>query len=181
MSTITIRNTTGRAALVSVTQGSALRAELGIAAGGSVAVPTTASYAVTASITMDDGSTYYSATEWATSDSQTVLAQLRQKQGTYIFELAKRPGDTISAITLSNSCKYAVRFQVKRNGSLGTSVVLENYDNAYVSTAHTYTFSGVVDGVTMQPITSGLPHLAVAVVADNDPVANFQSYSLVFR
>jgi len=181
LSTITIRNTTGRPALISVAQGSALRADLGIASGGSVAVPTTAAYAVSASITMDDGNTYYSATEWATSASQTVLAQVRQKRGTYTFELVTRPGDTVSAITLSNTCKFPVQFQVKRNGSLGTSVVLENYENAYVSTAHTYTFSGVVDGVTMQPITSGLPKIAVAVVADDDPVADFQSYSLVFR
>lgn len=181
MSSIKLVNQTKVSALIYMSQGSTLSGRLPVGPGGSVVVPTTNSYIITGTITMDDGNTYVSAPVSFTSPSQNVLAQVYQNEGTYTFQLLATSGTAPSQITLSNSCKFPVQFAIVRNGSpLASVIVVNDYDNDSVSTVQSYTFSGVVDGITTDPITSSDPNIIVAVQADNNPVADFQGYSLAF-
>jgi hypothetical protein len=75
-----------------------------------------------------------------------------------------------------------VQFSIKRNGSpLASVIVVDSYNNDSISTLQTYTFSGVIDGITTEPITSSNANIVVGVVADNNPVSDFQGYSLAFQ
>ena len=183
MSNIILKNNTSVSALIYMFQGTTLSGRIPVGAnGGSVMVPTTNSYSVTGTITMDDGNTYVTAPASFSSPSQNVLAQVFQNEGTYTFQLLTTSGTTPSAITVSNSCKYPVQFSIKRDGSpLSSVIVVDSYNDDSISTMQTYTFAGVVDGITTEPITSSNPSIVVAVVADNNAVSDFQGYSLAFQ
>jgi hypothetical protein len=182
MTQITLQNTTQYPALIYVQQGDTLTGRVPVdTSGGNVVIPTTNTYSVTATAKLPDGNTYTTGPRSFSVNSQTVLAQVLQSNGTWNFQLALSPGQAPSTITLENSCISPVTFTVTRNGSpLSTVLVVDAYNNATVSTIEEYSFYSVVNGVTSQTITTTNNNITVIAYQDTGQVSDWAGFSVRF-
>jgi hypothetical protein len=181
MSRITLVNRSGASAYFSLSQAGTPAGQISVGAGAYVVIPTSDTYAISATTMMADGNTYVSAPATFTSMAQDVTAQVLQNGGTFTFGLVTRPGSQLSTITLTNTTKAPVQFRVARGGSPLASVqVLDAFRNGTISTKRAYGFYAVVEGVTTATIETTQNDPAVAVVRDTDALADFPGYSVVF-
>lgn len=181
MSNITIRNTTPLPGLVLVTLSGTLTGRLPVNARGTVTMPTSNSYTVDASVTMDDGNTFTSGPVSFTSNSQDLTAEVTQENGTFVFRLVPTAGTNPSGINLHNHTKYPVTFAASMdNNPLSSVTVVDAYNRGFMSTRQHYSFKSIVDGVTSQLIETTNVDAIVEVYQDNEQVADFAGYSLRF-
>jgi hypothetical protein len=181
MSNITIRNTTSIPSLVIVTRSGTLTGRLPVNARGTVTMPTSNSYTVEASVTMDDGNTFTSGPVSFSNNSQDLTAEVKQENGTFVFRLVPAAGTNPAGINLHNHTKYPVTFAASMdNNPLSAITVADAYNRGFMSTRQHYSFKSIVDGVTSEVIETTNVDAIVDIYQDNEQVADFAGYSLRF-
>lgn len=197
MTAFTIQNTTTLPAMLLITKGVAggpsnMFGRVAVSANAKTVIPTTETYTAYASITMEDGNTYYSSTISLDSGTQCLMAQMLVSGGTFSFELQKSPGMILDQITLSSTCRQPVTFYITATPVsplgqpvLSTAVVVNPRDTVAVSTIETYTFRSIVDGITSEPLTTSpaqvaQPNLTVNIYKDTVNFGDWPGYSLAY-
>ncbi len=178
---ITIKNSTTIPGQIIMARDGTLTGRLPVDGRGEVIVPTSNSYTVTATVTMDDGNTFISGPVTFSSNSQDITAEVRQENGTFVFRLAMEAGTNPGGVTLHNHTKYPVSFSTSMNGNpLRSVTVVDDYNRGFVSTREIYSFKSIVDGVTSSSITTSNGNVTVEIFADNELVSDFTGYSVRF-
>jgi hypothetical protein len=179
MSTITLVNRTRAAAVFRLSRAGTPVGEIAVGGGGYAVVPQTDGYVVRARALLSDGNTYGSGSVSFWSSSRDVVAQVQQRGGTFVFQLAERPGSRLSTIGLTNDCRAPVRFDVDGDGSsLGATQVVAPCETGSLSTDRVYAFTAVVDGITTASVIATSANPVVTVTATTNPVADFTGYTL---
>lgn len=197
MTSFAIQNQTNQPAMLLITKGVAggpsnLFGRVAVAANGKTVVPTTETYTAYASITMEDGNTYYSSTINLDSGTQSLMAQMLVSGGTFSFELQKSAGMVLDQIVLSSTCRQPVTFYITATPVsplgqpvLSTAVVVNPRDNVIVSTVETYTFRSIVNGITSEVLTTtaadvAQAQLTVNIYQDTVNFGDWPGYSLSY-
>jgi hypothetical protein len=141
-------------------------ARIGVHAGGKASVPLSSTYAAQATTTMGDF-TLTSNTVTFTSDAVDLVAQVLDDGGYDDFQIVQRPASQLSAILLQNTWRAPVEFTLTQPGTpvLIISVVDEN-NNATVSTAQQWTCYAIVNGITTASVTTEDPNATFTVLAN---------------
>jgi len=155
-------------------QGANQIARIGVHAGGAAAVPTTTSYNVQATTSMGDFTLTSNALTFSDT-SALVLAQVLNEDGYFDFQLIQLPGTQPSAITLENTWRSPVQFTITQPGTPVEIInVVDESNNAIVSTAEQWSCYAIVNGITTATVTTNNPNATFTVTADN----NESSYTL---
>ncbi len=178
MSHITIMNKAKTSCRVNMTQDGSLSGIIPLTAGGSVDVPTTASYTVYASTTLEDGNTYVTRAHTFTSDSpRDFRAEIKQEGTDFVFHLLALPQETPGRVTMHNTGPSAVVFNVARNGTpLKATSVANALMSNFVSLKERYTFNAIVDGVTTADLSTTDREADISVLPNEERVANYRTY-----
>ena len=161
------------------------------ASGGTAIIPTTESYAVIASITMEDGNTYTSSPMTLPNGCQNLTAQMLVTGGTFTFQVLTAAGTTPNQFTLVNTCRQPVTFNITATPAspqgvpiLTSAVVVNQLDTVGVSTVETYTFQGIINGITTETLTTTPAqtgkNVTVQIYQDTVSIGDWPAYSLQF-
>jgi hypothetical protein len=196
MTSFVIQNVTSMPAMLHISKGppggpSNLFGQVAVAAaGGKTVVPTSETYSAYASITMEDGNTYYSSTIALDGGTQSLIAQMLVSGGTFNFEVQKSTGAVLDQITLSSTCRLPVKFFVTAmpvsplgKPVLSTAVVVNPRDTVPISTAEVYGFKCIVNGITSEPLSTtpvqtNQNQLAIQIYEDTVNFGDWPGYSL---
>lgn len=197
MTAFVVQNVTNQPAMLLINKGtpggpSSLFGRVAVSANGKTVVPTTETYSAYASITMEDGNTYYSSTMTLQSGTQSLMAQMLISGGTFSFELQQSPGVAADQITLSTTCRQPVTFYITATPvsplgkpSLSSAVVVNPRDTVSVSTIETYSFRCIVNGITSEAVVTtpadvDRAQLPVIIYQDDVNFGDWAGYSLRF-
>lgn len=179
MSAIRLVNAVSSAADASsefrVFQGQNQLAHIGVHAGGMASVPTSSAWQVQGSTTLGDFSMLSNPVTIAGS-SANVIAQVLAADGFYDFQLIVTPGSMPSAIVAENTWRNPVSFTFTQPGTpVQMTLVVDEHNNATVSTAQQWTIYAIVNGITTQSVMTSDPNATITLAADN----NDDGFSLV--
>lgn len=191
MAAFTIINATMYPALMALTRGEPgsanLSGRVAVAANGKTVVPTSEVISAYASITMEDGNTYTTSTVDLTRDAQTLTAQMVVSGGTFCFEIVESTGEIPNQITLDSTCRLPVTFTLRARPDSATympfmkcAVVVAPQEAVAVSTAKTYAFRAIVDGITTEAVFTSPAQqdqdLQLTIAQDNIPGGDWAAY-----
>jgi len=153
---ITLQNNTDYIAQFHVRKGKQVIERLpGLDPHGKAVVPTTSSYMVTATTTID-GNTYTTAPQTVEAGMR-FLAQIKQSnnQGTYDFEMVKMPGSRNNELQFEKTTLSPVRFDISKNGKFLQSVDVSEATNLVpIEIGDMFYIYAVINGVTTQTIAT---------------------------
>ena len=167
-SAITLLNTTKHPAQIKVTKGDLVIVFMpSLKPGQTVVVPTTDTYDVVASTTID-GNTYSSAPMTVTS-ATSFLARVVQdySQGTYVFDVQQSSSTDSSQMQFQSSWRDTVTFTLSKDGkTLQNVVCADAFNMQLLQLGDTFTFQAIVDGVTTDIQESDDPNTVCTAVND---------------
>lgn len=150
-----------------ITQNGDLTGIVSASSGGKVTVPTSDSYEVYGMITLGDN-IYTTGKQTFEARSQNVLAQCKQRDGTFVFELVLSPGTQPQMITFRNTTTVDVQFHINKNDSpLEAVKVCDPYNQVSISTEDIYSIQAIVNGITTECVSTTDPN-ATLVTFDNN-------------
>ncbi len=150
-----------------ITQNGELNGIVSADIGGKVSVPTSNSYTVYAVINLDDN-TYTTGIRTFEAQSQNILAQCKQRDGTISFELVLGPGTQPNMITLRNTTRTDVQFFVRKNDTpLETVMVCGPYIQESIDTTDNYSIKAVVNGITTEDVGTSDPNATFETISNN--------------
>lgn len=165
---ITLYNTTTYDAQYKVLKGQQVVASLpATAPGGSVIIPTTNIYTITAAATID-GNQYTSA-PMKVNSGVGFRAEVKQDtaQQTYVFEVIEIPSSQPNQLEFEKTCKADVVFTVlKDNRPLQSISLTSPFMKSSLSLGDTFYISAIIDGVTTDVVTTNDPNAIITAVDD---------------
>ncbi len=149
-------------------QGDHMVARIGVAAGGTAAVPVGShEYTVQAVSTMGEF-TLTSAPLDINSASLVLVAEVLEEDGFYDFKLVQQPGTQLSTITCENTWSAPVQFKVSRPGSpFQFSFVVDANNETGISTEQRWSVYAIANGITCPAVVINSPDATVTAVANS--------------
>jgi hypothetical protein len=165
-SAIQLTNESRSGAEFIVSQGGHLVIQTHVSGGASIAVPTSPDFMVTAS-TVVEGNTYRSSPIHVSAPSADMTAQLTVEHGNYVFQLTQSPGTVANTITLENTGRTPVQFEIAQpHAPLQIVKVADAYRPFHISTEQDFTVYAIANGVTTPVVSFTDPNATVRVIED---------------
>lgn len=179
---ITLHNTTDFDAQYTVLKGEQVVVSLpAVEPNGSVVIPTSNQYLVTAQTTID-GNTYTSAPIKVDGAARFLARVIQHRsQQTYIFDMQKVPASKPNQLQFEKTCLPTVVFTIiKDSKPLQSISVSDSFMYSSLTLSDTYSISAVVNGITTDVTTTNNPNASITA-ADATASADKGYFNLVLN
>jgi len=149
--------------------------------GQKIVVPTTDTYEVVASTTID-GNTYSSA-PMSVTGATSFLARVVQDyaQGTYVFDVQKTNSTSSSQMQFQSTWRDTVTFTISKDDkALQNVVCADGFNMEVIQLGNTYSFQSIINGVTTDLQYSDNPNTICTAVNDTT-LRNSGYYTLILK